>query len=653
MNASGKRDFRPVLGLLALIVLLRAALALRLQLLGDEAFYWQAGRQLALAYSDIPFVTALLTKLGSGLLPGEYLGVRLMFLLLGLLTPLLIYRLAREIGVGRPWLAAGASLCMPLLALNGVLALPEVPLLFAALMFILGGVRLIQSDGGRGWLLAGLGAALGLATHYRFAVVIIAAGVFVLGSRDGRALLRHSRVWIGIAIAAIGLIPIVWFNLGHEFGGLRFQFVDRHPWSFQLEGLVQPLVQFLVVTPPLFVVLMVSLVHALKRARRGDAVAGFLASMAVVPLLIFFLAGLWADLERTSFHWPLVAYLPLLALLPDVLDAWRGRRWYRGVLVSIPVVGLSGAAVLFAWLLTATLPAFLERHSTAKWFPANFTGWQAAADRTRYWLTETGSDRVMARASASPGAARDGGVLEGTQARFAAAGGDGALLADNFMLAAELDFELQDRSVDFVLDNSLNRKHGRALQLAIWQRDEAALRAAMPVTGLLVVEATAVEFQDRPAWLRRICKLFPGVEVLDELVLYHGRKRFLFLRVHSDGKHCQLPSFAYLDEPFAGDELEGEVVVSGWAFNDGGGIENVELLVDGEVVGELEYGAAYPGVLGVFPGSTDPNHPDVGFSGRWDASALPAGPHELAIRVIAADGAGRVTEHRVIHITGQ
>ena len=71
------------------------------------------------------------------------------------------------------------------------------------------------------------------------------------------------------------------------------------------------------------------------------------------------------------------------------------------------------------------------------------------------------------------------------------------------------------------------------------------------------------------------------------------------------GEQCELPSFAYLDEPLPGDELEGEVRVSGWAFNDAVGIGNVELLIDGESVGELEYGVAYPGVLGVFPGSTD------------------------------------------------
>lgn len=621
MNVSRKRDYRPVLGLLAVVVLVRLALALRLQLFGDEAFYWQAGRQLALAYSDIPFITALLSNLGSSLLPGEYLGVRLMFLLLGLLTPLLVFRLAREIGSARPWLAAGASLCMPLLAINGVLALPEVPLVFAALLFMLGGVQLIQSDGGRGWLMAGLGAALGLATHYRFAVVVVAAGTFLLGSRDGRALLRHPRVWAGIAIAAIGLIPILWFNLSHELGGLRFQFVDRHPWSFQIEGLAQPLLQFLVVTPPLFVALMLSLFHGLRRARHGNAVSGFLVSMALVPLLAFFVLGLWADLERTSFHWPLVAYLPLLALLPDALNEWRGHRWYRPLLVSVPVVGLAASAMLFAWLSTAAFPSFLERHSTAKWFPANFAGWQAAADRTRYWLTETGNDQL--------------------------------LLADNFMLAAELDFELQDRSVDFVLDNPLNRKHGRALQLRIWQRDEAALDAALPAAGLLVVEASAVEFQDRPAWLRRVCELFRGVEILDELVLYRGRKRFVYLRVDKVGEQCQLPSFAYLDEPLPGEKLDGEVAISGWAFNDGGGIENVELLIDGESVGELEYGVAYPGVLGVFPGSMDPNHPDVGFSGHWDVSGLPAGNYDLAVRVIAIDGASRVLEQRMIRVTGQ
>ena len=37
----------------------------------DEIFYWLASTQLALGYSDLPFMTALLVRLGSSLTDGS------------------------------------------------------------------------------------------------------------------------------------------------------------------------------------------------------------------------------------------------------------------------------------------------------------------------------------------------------------------------------------------------------------------------------------------------------------------------------------------------------------------------------------------------------------------------------------------------------
>ena len=48
----------------AAVLLLKLMVAARLPLFVDEAFYWQEGRHLAAAYSDLPGLTAWLTRLG-------------------------------------------------------------------------------------------------------------------------------------------------------------------------------------------------------------------------------------------------------------------------------------------------------------------------------------------------------------------------------------------------------------------------------------------------------------------------------------------------------------------------------------------------------------------------------------------------------------
>ena len=50
-----------------IVLLLKLAIAWRLPLFVDEAFYWLEGQHLAAAYSDLPGLTAWLTRLGTWL----------------------------------------------------------------------------------------------------------------------------------------------------------------------------------------------------------------------------------------------------------------------------------------------------------------------------------------------------------------------------------------------------------------------------------------------------------------------------------------------------------------------------------------------------------------------------------------------------------
>ena len=65
---------------------LKLWLASRLPLFVDEAFYWQEGRHLAWAYSDLPGLTAWLARIGDGLGDGT-LALRLPFLAIAAAIP--------------------------------------------------------------------------------------------------------------------------------------------------------------------------------------------------------------------------------------------------------------------------------------------------------------------------------------------------------------------------------------------------------------------------------------------------------------------------------------------------------------------------------------------------------------------------------------
>src|SRR3970282_2572265 len=106
------------------IGLVKVLVAARLPLFVDEAFYWQEGQHLAAAYSDLPALTAWLTRIGVELGGNHPLALRAPFLLIAAMVPLLVVRIAaREFGASRGWVAGSFALLLPLAGKLGVVAL--------------------------------------------------------------------------------------------------------------------------------------------------------------------------------------------------------------------------------------------------------------------------------------------------------------------------------------------------------------------------------------------------------------------------------------------------------------------------------------------------------------------------------------------------
>ena len=603
--------YRVVAGLALVLLIVKLSLATSMSLFGDEAFYWLESTHPAIAYSDLPPITAWLIGLGVGVFGNSYLAVRSVFMLLGLALPLAIYFLAREfVGRGESLAAALFSLCLPLVAIQGLLALPDVPLNLLSVLLLIAALKANRSQGSAWWLVFGVVAALGLATHLRMLMPLAAIGGFLLFS--GRRQLCGPGPWMAVGIALFGLLPTLLFNLNNDFVSLRFQLADRHPWSFQAEGLWQPVLQALVTTPLVYALLIAAAFKLCRRARQTGGAWALLAWAGLFPPLAYFIVGLFTDQVRVSFHWPLVGYLPLCVLAPEVLGRLlRGpgrrlpSRWAWWTAASAPGLGFLAGLGLMLYLSIAVHSQDF-RASNRRAYPDNLLGWSEAADVVRE-LTA--------------------GQQYGS-----------TLLADNFMLAAELSFELGGKPV-YSLAHALNVKHGRAPQLAIWELDENTWLQAGAVDTLLVMEVSAVKAKNLTAWLHRSCTLMGGWQLEKQLQLHAGRKRFLFFRQQQqDPGYCDFPAVSYVDEPDADAVLSGEFLISGWAFEDNDGVATVQVQIDGVDAGEAKYGLMRPGVGRYFPQSTDPQHPAVGFSMKLDSRSYSNGWHQLRIVVQAKDG---------------
>ncbi len=114
-----------------------------------------------------------------------------------------------------------------------------------------------------------LGLVIGALSHYRFVGVIGVGAIALLLIPQGRRMLRDPQVWVALALGMVAWLPLLAWNADNGEAGLKFQLVDRHPWSFQPAGIAFLLIQLLLVTPLLAVAMTkVALMATARRQQR-------------------------------------------------------------------------------------------------------------------------------------------------------------------------------------------------------------------------------------------------------------------------------------------------------------------------------------------------------------------------------------------------
>lgn len=563
----------------ALLLAIKLALAAHLPLFGDEAFYALESRRPAWAYSDLPGLTAWLAWLGLRLDHAAW-ALRLPFVLLGAALPWLVVRIAaRWFGAAAGWQAGLLALLMPLGGLMGLLALPDVPMLVAALLALDAIAAMLARRHAFDAAQLALALALGALAHYRFAGVVAAGLAGLLCFARGRALLGEARTWAALAVGAAAWWPILHWNLAHAGAGVGFHLLERHPWAPRLEGIAWLPVQALLVTPPLFVLLLAVWWRGWRERRDASPAWPLLLGTGGVATLGWFALAFFADSERVSFHWPLAGWLALCCGAPPVLA-----RWPAAAVRGVHAVAALGLLAMLGWLVAVATPAGRERLAATPAYADNFSGWDVAADATR-------------------------AALAGLPA-------DTRIVADNFMLGAQLAWALRRDDIG-VAPHPLNAKHGRAVQLGDWG---LLLARRPPGPVLLVVEDTARPAKDRLLGYRALCEWAGGLPPPTVALADGGRKRLLLHPLDADASAggapapssaCTLPALGWIESPAPGERVPGELQVRGWALVPGGRVASVEIHVEGERLGQVVPDQPRPDVLTYWGLAQDPR---VGFS---------------------------------------
>jgi hypothetical protein len=204
-----------------------------------------------------------------------------------------------------------------------------------------------------------------------------------------------------------------------------------------------------------------------------------------------------------------------------------------------------------------------------------------------------------------------------------------------------------------VLDHPINHKHGRAPQLRLWGLQSAGRADWGDQPVLLVVGATEIKYRDLLDRYHDLCALAGPLPAPEVLNIDHGRQRFILFAL--DGKPaqgaCTTPAMVWVDAPVADARVGRQFKVDGWAFKDGVGLAGIEITLDGNVVAPSRYGRQFPGLQKVWPQSSDPQHPNVGFDADVTVpESIGPGRHWLGLRLRGRDGSVETWAERPIII---
>lgn len=324
----------------------------------DESYAVATSRAFALSTYDHPPLAWWLAGAVRWLFGTETpLAMRAPFILLFALTTWLMFVLTRLLFGERAGLYAALTLNLaPVLAwTSGTFVLPDGPLLAALLAGACCVARVLFVPGASPtwWLAAGACGGLACLSKLHGIFLFAGTGLFLLTVPHQRRWLLTPWPYLGAAIACVLFLPVIVWNIQHDWVSFAFQGARARVSHFDFIGPLRALAgQALFLLPWLWVPLVISLGRSLFAGPRDER-AWLMACLAIGPIAVFTLVALSGN--RVLFHWAAPGYLFAFALLGRDLVRMLAAS-ARPTKVWLGATAASLIAILAAVILMARLP---------------------------------------------------------------------------------------------------------------------------------------------------------------------------------------------------------------------------------------------------------------------------------------------------------
>lgn len=303
-------------------------LVVPLDLSGDEAYYWEWGRNLDWGYFSKPpgiaWLMALVTKLGGN----STFGVRFFSVLLGTGSLICLFKLAWRIyGPAVAMITAIAFVANPANAALNLILTIDAPLVFFWSLALLAFWEFIQpnASGFKWGSLLFLALVGGMLSKQMMLVFHPVAILFLALSKNYRYQLGRPALWLCLLGSMIAWLPPLWWNFQNDWLTLRHTMHHFESGSISVGRHIGRFFEFIgsqlgIITPILFVLLMAVVVGVLWRWQRLADRERFLWLFGGPALLVMLCMGLR---QRLNPNWPAVFYGSTIILLVG----WAANKW--------------------------------------------------------------------------------------------------------------------------------------------------------------------------------------------------------------------------------------------------------------------------------------------------------------------------------------
>jgi hypothetical protein len=325
------------------------------ELFDDEAYYWVYSKFLDWGYFDHPPMIAVLIKAGTIIFPGE-LGVRFMIVLMGTLSIYIIEKLTRPSDLR---LFYAIVLNIAVLQIGGIIAVPDIPLLFFTALFFLAYKAFVEKTNLINGLWLSIVIALLLYSKYHGLLIILAT----LGSN--LKILKQPLTWLVIALSVIMFLPHVLWQLQHGLPSLHYHLFERVSPAYSISFTTDYLAGQLLIAGPLLGWLMIWSAFKYKPVDVTQKAMKWSLGFVYILFLIS------SFKSRTEANWTVPLLVPLVVLAYHHVESNRKfQKWIYAVLpVSILLILLVRVFMILDTPLIEKLPKD-EFHYSKSWTSA-------------------------------------------------------------------------------------------------------------------------------------------------------------------------------------------------------------------------------------------------------------------------------------------